>query len=342
MDTMVAGAGIKIKHKPFTSKIGARFMVKRSVFIAFLLGIFLLINVSSGKVLKEDNGIGKASQLLPARTFNSELSLRISAMVPKDKADEKLWVSKNWSYKNIGSTPSDEPLQIPESLYWYIRPYESADSIEWDIMHELLKSEKVPGFIMPRNATDSHMMYLEDLIWLRWLHLSSANITDAGVEYLKDLKNLKSLSLSGQDITDEGLIHLRNLDSLKRIDLRNTNISDDGLKHLKGLKSLNSLNLTNTDITNEGLIHLKNLEDLKRLELNLTKITGDGLKHLSSLKNLEGLSLRNTNVTDEGLEHFEKLENLQFLHLQGTEVTEDGARKLKDRLPKLESVHLSD
>ena len=77
-------------------------------------------------------------------------------------------------------------------------------------------------------------------------------------------------------------------------------VTDKHLETLKGLSHIQLINLYGANITDAGLEHLKDLDTLVELMLSDTKITDTGLKHLEGLSNLKGLYVKNTGVTQNG------------------------------------------
>jgi len=279
------------------------------------------------------------------RTFNSELRLTVHVKPTGSSPEE------------IGETPAEEPIAIPECEYWWVEP---EGEVDWQALVQEVRRHNIPGLRVPLGATDRHLAHLEGLENLQVLVLGWTQVTDEGLAYLRGLKNLRVLRLRNTKVTDEGmafdpdlqhglrevwvgdtevsaegLAHLQGLENLRVLDLSGTEVTDEGLAHPEGLKNLRVLGLGDTKVTDEGMAHLQGLQNLHQLVLVGTAVTDEGLAHLQGLKSLRVLRLRETKVTDEGLAPLTGLKNLRVLNLSRTKATDEGVRRLKEALPQL-------
>ncbi len=261
-----------------------------------------------------------------ARTFNSELPLRVSVMETSDGG-----------MRHVGDTPSATPLQIPACWDWLVEL--RAPVKDWSLLAREMSLNKIPGLRLD-SCTDSDLKYLADLTDLRLLALYNPSITDAGLEHLKGLTELEVLYLGRTRITDAGLVHLRGLTGLRGLFLDMTRVTDAGLEHLKSLTRLRDLSLCGTRITDAGLTHIEGLTGLRYLALMNTRVTDAGLEHLRGLTELQSLALNTTRVTGLGLVHLKSLTGLEELSLGGDRITDANLASL-DGLPRLTKLELS-
>ena len=262
-----------------------------------------------------------------AREFNSTFRLQVSQF------SHGLW-------KEIGSTPADAPLVIPECDWWRVTPEDELAGEQWLELIRELNAKQVPGLILPKWATDEHMRGLAAFECLRHLEMykmgHSAQVGDAGVKHVAQLPNLEGLDLTRTEITDEGLAYLSQCENLVMLDLGFcAKITDEGLRNLTGLPNLLYLDLGYTQITDEGVRNLIGSKCLLRLKLNGTRITNEGLRHLHRIPSLISLDLAHASVTDAGMKHFEKMPALSFLEVNGTDVTDKGVNGLKKVFPNI-------
>ena len=115
------------------------------------LGILCLIPAASA----EDD-------VTAARTFNSKLPLKV--FVRTLDGDEE----------QIGVTPSEAPLEIPECRSWWVLPLASADIVA---TCQEVESQRTPGLKL-FGATDDDLTHVGGLTDLRTLYLAGS-VTDA-------------------------------------------------------------------------------------------------------------------------------------------------------------------
>ncbi len=167
------------------------------------------------------------------QTFNSTLSLAVSIR-RGTFADQGLRPDYQSSI-GIGKTPAAEPIDIPQCMYWFVRPTGSCDVAA---LAREIQAKQIPGLSLQAwtSTNDDDLEHLSDLtdMVVLWLQAGSA-VTDAGLMHLSSLTKLRELHLAGLDITDEGLTHLAHLTELQFLDLSLTSITDNGLVHLRGL-----------------------------------------------------------------------------------------------------------
>lgn len=254
-------------------------------------------------------GALQEARALPARRFDSPLSLQVQVLKPG--ADKPL---------GLGKTPAGGGgLAIPVHSAWWAIPAPPGP-LDQDALREQVISEKIPGLSFEKKKLD-----------------------DRGLARLAGL-DLTYLSLKEcRRVTDEGLAHVATLRSLGWLDLSATNVSDDGLRQLGALRHLFSLrvwrppdythhrappvpgwldtcpNLMRLDLVNvplgrRGLEVLVGLTDLK--ELTLTYCTPeDALPLLGGLTQLETLTLHDDAVGDSVLKALGDLPRLRRLEL---------------------------
>jgi hypothetical protein len=236
------------------------------------------------------NGNGLARHELPrhgeARTFNSDLPLRVYVVAHDETAPEFL-----------GKTPAAEPIMIPAQVSWFVRPRQG---VKMRAIAKEIASKGILGLQLER-AGDADLAHLKGLTELRELNLNYTMITDAGLAHLAGLTGLRELNLLAcQNITDAGLARLGRLTALQKLDLSwCTKITAAGLKHLKGLTGLRILKLRWTQVADGSLAHLQNLTNLRELDLSwCPNITDAGLQHLQGLVKLHALRLGSRDEND--------------------------------------------
>jgi Leucine-rich repeat (LRR) protein len=208
--------------------------------------------------------------------------------------------------------------------------------------------------------TDSEIMNLEGLSYLRWLSIRDTSVSDAGLVYLRGLHRLEQLRISGKQFDDLGLKNIQSLQSLsvlgivnssikgpgldyisnaagiRRMELPNSQIDDNGLRHIARFAELRVLALSANSITDDGLSALAGLTQLTDLNLSETQISGNGLKHFEFMKGLVDLDLSHTPLTDSAVAPLSRLTSLHRLSLEGTRLTALGLKELKRALPNTE------
>jgi len=207
----------------------------------------------------------------PSRKFDSDLPLRVYVEPPVGKGPL------------LGSTPTPQPLEIPECDFWYVQPSGPLSDNQWEALVCELTEKEIPGLELPEETKDEDLNHISKLKNLRVLNLRSAhNIGDAGLVHVASLTNLEFLVLRHTKITDAGLEHLKVLTNLVSLRLNSTRISDKGLKALVGLSNLTGLDLSQTKVTDAGLVYLEQIPTLLFVDLAGTKVTPTGVKRLKA------------------------------------------------------------
>jgi internalin A len=193
---------------------------------------------------------------------------------------------------------------------------------------------------LPEGASDSELGHVGNLSRLEMLWLCNEGpeyderaLTDTGLVNLERLSYLRELELEGASITDASLTHVKKLTRLKRLSLRNTLITDAGLVHIMDLPRLQNLDLSHTAVTDAGLAHLKDMTNLRDLNLSETAVTDAGLAHLKGMTFLD-LDLRSTAVTDVGIADLMGVAKPRALWVGDTRVTDSKMRGLRKSFPK--------
>lgn len=271
--------------------------------------------------------------LLPARTFQSDLSLRVVAHTTQEELLEWDGFMRGTT---VGQTGPGRVIEIPPCRFWFVAPTDP--NPDWQMTAAEVARRNVPGLHVSR-ATDVDLSYLASLNHLTYLAVSdSDDVTDTGLEPVVNLKNLQMLVLSNCDnITDSGLQHLEDLERIQMLFLNCTRFTGGGLVHVKNLKDLRVL-WADCNNTRPDLEHVKDLEELQALILIEARTTDASLEHLKTLKNLEHLALESANITDAGLKHLESLKNLKMLYFDSAQCTEAAVESLRKALPNCEIV----
>ncbi|MFP4057919.1 MAG: hypothetical protein ACLF0G_13715 [Candidatus Brocadiia bacterium] len=175
-------------------------------------------------------------------SFDSELPLDVYVLRSFERGPE-----------HLGSTLSEEPLEVPHCLAWWVQPVGEVDMAR---LREEIEAKDIPAVALP-DATDADLAHLEGLSHLVTLLLDGTKVTDAGLVHLEGLSGLGGLGLSSTAVTDAGLAHLAKLKGLHYLWLSGTKVTDAGLAHLEGLTRLQELHLRGTGVTDPGVERLR-------------------------------------------------------------------------------------
>jgi len=203
----------------------------------------LALFVLSGALLTGGEDKDAKPEKEPARQFNSKLPFRVWVQVEEGQDS-----------KDIGETPSEQPLAIPSCRRWWVQPLGRPDLAA---VAKEVEAQRIQGLQLSDSASDDDLVHLKELKGLRELNLWQSQVTDAGLAHLKELKGLQTLSLSWTPVTDAGLVYLKELKGLRELYLYATPVTDAGLAHLKELTGLQFLGLRLTNVTDAGISELK-------------------------------------------------------------------------------------
>ena len=124
--------------------------------------------------------------------------------------------------------------------------------------------------------------------------------------------------------------------------MNNPNVAPEQLAPLRFLPKLSWLILNDVPVRDAGLEHVQGCTGLRRLSLQNAQITDAGLHRLAGLVELRILHLDDNPIGDAGVEHLHALRRLETLTLRNTRVTPEGVRRLKQAVPAVEVVGVSD
>jgi hypothetical protein len=250
-----------------------------------------------------------------------------------------------WSYggifqdwKELGSTPGPEPIQILPVYAWGLIP-EKPTTFPQAITAAAEAQATGLGSSYWAPTSDADLVTLtQRLPRLRALLVwESPEVSDRGLAALKDLLGLRLLALQHCDgITDAGLLRLRDIQKLEGLELGYCRqISAEGLASLKGLRHLQHLTLQGDQIDDAALARIGDFEALQSLDLSWCEgITDAGMVHLTGLKALHTLNLAKTQIGDAGLVPLRDLKSLKSINLRACpQVTEAGVAELRKALP---------
>ena len=162
------------------------------VLSAFLCGCESKIKDDAGG--KKDDADGGAI-VASARTFSSDLHLKVYVMREAGGGREQ-----------IGTAPSDRPINIPHGVSWAVEPI---GQIDMNALAREIATKKIPGLHLKRSMRDADLAHLKGLTGLQTLNLRRTDITNAGLAHLKGLTGLQTLSLWDTKVTDAGTNSLR-------------------------------------------------------------------------------------------------------------------------------------
>lgn len=295
----------------------------------------------SGQAKIGDESLKKSTgKLRKAGTFNSSLRFKVAVIMPDMPPREFREM-----FREIGSTPSQLPLDIPECRFWVVMPEFDVQKGVSRLVDEI-RTNAIPGLALDEGGdvsteiikaisgleglevlviwdwgliTKGHIQAIAKMQSLRILVFNFVDFSDTALMLLDKLNWLEELYLRRCDITDTGLRSLENFTNLKILDLSgNDDFTDTGLKSLEKLTNLEGLYLESCDnITSTGFRSLERLKNLKWLDLSSCDgLTDSSLASLGELLNLKWLNLTNNKyLTDTGLKSLEELTNLEVLHL---------------------------
>ncbi len=149
-------------------------------------------------------------------------------------------------------------------------------------------------------AGDEHLRLIAQGPRVRSLVLDGTQITDTGLMPLRAMSYLKTLSLGGTGVSDAGARVLADVRSLRYLDLRQTRLSNASLPSLAALAQLESLDLSGTDVDGAGLVHLAKLRNLQTLVLKDLAVGDRDVPALLTISSLRELHLRGTDITESG------------------------------------------
>jgi hypothetical protein len=261
----------------------------------------------------------KSIASLPAREFNSKLSLQVYLDPATGMFSDP--------GERLGSTPSEKPLAIPAGRMWYIVP--GADVPREELAAEINR-QQIPGLALPDVPAGSDLSFLDKLPNLRSLRLIGPGVTDAAIAHISVMTNLEELYLpSDQNLTDDGISHLKEFSELIKLDLSGTKLTCTGLNDF-ALTALEMLNLGHSGVTDEGLHFIEGCNNIVGVYLAGTKLTDAAMQTFQTLGTMHELDLEGTSVGDEGLKNFENLSDLVSLNLKNTKVTGAGMEYLQE------------
>jgi hypothetical protein len=243
-------------------------------------------------------GALQEARALPARRFDSSLSLQVQVLKPR--ADKPL---------GLGKTPAGgDGLAIPVHCVWWAIPAPPGP-LDLDALRAHVISEKIPGLSFEKKKLD-----------------------DRGLARLAGL-DLTTLSLKKcPRITDRGMAHVATILNLCRLDLTRTGVTDAGLEPLTGLRHLFELRLWKDyacpTLTSAATRTLASCTNLMRLELGGCHLGRDGLERLTELPELRELDLMDCGLVDDDATALARLDGLEALNLSSNDLGDAGLRAL--------------
>ncbi len=279
---------------------------RRRIRSAFVLAIQLssLVALTLWTVAAPASAIGPDAPLLPATTFQSQVRLRVAAILPASPFGftDKSLVGE---VIHLGFTPAPEPLAIPACTTWFVAPANpDIDNAGLARVVKEVVAKSVPG------------LSLRDC----------QQITDKGAVAFKSLGELDYLDLSGTRLSDKGFRRLTAASSLRTLLLERTEIKAFGplVKKLRKLETLDVSQCVLVTDVETGVI--AKFSGLRRLRMeSLIWLTDRGLEHLEKAKRLEWLDVSgNQRLTDESLQSIGKMKSLRGVRTNGSAYTAEG------------------
>ncbi len=239
-----------------------------------------------------------------------------------------------------GMTGASGPIQVPDDLAWYVRPFDHEIGPETiDRVIDEVRERAFPGLSLAscRRLEDGFAARLAGAQELRILDLFNTAAGDAALAALSGrLPRLARLNLAGTLVTDDGLQHLGGLPSLEILHLGWTEVGDAGLGALAALSGLKTLILHCTRVSDAGMAALARSPALEALDLQETEVSDAGVRALAPLAGrLRRLYLGYTPVTDSCVDHLRDFSRLRTLMLRATRVSPERDADLALAMPEL-------
>ena len=193
------------------------------------------------------------------------------------------------------------------------------------------------------NVSDVEISNLSNMYNLAFLDITSIHITDISLMYLQNIVTLKRLHLSCcKKLTDNGIAYLRSLPSLTYLDLRLCSlITDTGLESLASLP-LEHLILSSCAITNMGMVTISKFP-LKTLDISYCRLVTDtGIRLLRNVRTLMNLNIRGCrDITDISMSIIGNLRLEQLSISSCRRITDHGLTYLSNRIHTLDISYTS-
>lgn len=255
-------------------------------------------------------------KLRAAREFQSDLALRVWAVVPSESLVDDSDECVAGELLEVGETPAAEPLSIPRCRTWFVEPLDRRlSSAKLAKLRAVLDAQAVPGISFDGRAAirDGALRAFEGAQSLEYLDVSGTGVSGTA---LRRFPRLRFLAVRNTQVM--GASWLASLRGLEALDARNSlSMFDPNLESLSRAKRLRVLKLTGCFMLGIPKVKaLKPLGALRRLELgDCGDARNSSLDDVAALRNLEHLDLRSTAVDDAALEQIAKLRGLRVLVL---------------------------
>ncbi len=268
----------------------------------------------------------------PKRTFESGKKLRVFAVLAEDDggADGTCVAGP---YIEIGTTPSKDPLVIPENVTWFVQPLDR--SLPRRALRGLLAemlAKGVPGVSFRERSAfrDADLREVVALKHLEYLDIAFTSVSPVGTPAMAGHPRLAHLDLDGLLLGEIGFA--ARLKALESIDCSSMMLTGGELAPLAKLPRLARVRATGGQAIDPGMFRvLRSTRSLRYLDGSLNPTLDDAaLVGLSDFGALEHVVLQGTAVTDVGFAHLADIPRLATLDLTDCRrITGRGASVLK-------------